>query len=137
MTILTSRRSLLTGGAAAIATSAVCIASAPDSIEYHWQARRQAFQEFEADALVLDDAVTAQNYWDRVDAAEMAILNSPDTSPRATEIRLWVAWWHTDVTHREAVSQGAVAALLPIRNDLDWEEKLIFAAILNLRGENL
>ncbi|RDE05577.1 hypothetical protein [Sphingomonas aracearum] len=135
----TTRRKLLAGAVALTAFAAAGILPAAPchaaSLEAHWQARRRAYAEFDADPDSLDDPEVGQRYWDRIDAAESAILNSPDTSTRAAELRLWVAWSHCDATRREAVAQGDVTALLRERAKLDWQEKLIFAAILNLRGE--
>lgn len=139
-----SRRALIAGaGLAALTTTLPVVAHAlPSSfsIEQHWQARCQAYREFEADPEVPDDNERTNDYWDRIDAAEIAILNSPDTSARAAELRLWVAWSHANPSHAAGrasnfVELGDVSALLRIRSGLDWHEKLIFAAILNLRGE--
>ena len=133
-----SRRTLLGGGGLAVMAVAVVPAAArahmPD-IERHWQERARAYREFEADPSVLDDELYAKPYWDRIDAAEEAILGSRDTSARATEIRLWTAWSHTDRELAEAITQGDVAALRARYADFDWHEKLLFTAILALRGE--
>ena len=118
-------------------TSQSAVGAVPDAaaIEQHWQDRCAAYREFEADPDVLDNNERANDYWDRIDVTEIAILNSPDTSIRAAELRLWVAWSHCEGRNRRAVSQEDVPALLAIRPSLDWQEKLIFTAILNLRGE--
>lgn len=102
-------------------------------IDQIWQDRCTTFRAFENAPPMEDESAIA--YWDRRNEAEVAILASPDTSARAAEIRLWVAWSHYDETDRTEVWLGDAAALLPIRDDLDWNEKLLFAAILNLRGE--
>ena len=115
--------------------SAVAAVRGAVAIEQHWQDRCAAYREFEADPDVLADNERANDYWDRIDVTEIAILNSPDTSIRAAELRLWVAWSHGEGGNRAAVSQGDVPALIAIRSSMDWQEKLIFAAILNLRGE--
>lgn len=144
MTMQTTRRALV-GGVALAAVALVGPAAASmlptaSSIEDHWQARCAAYREFEADPIVLDDNERANDYWDRIDATEIAILNSPDASPRAAELRLWVAWSHCHPSNYgtdagRLVAQGDVPALRRIRSTLDWHEKMIFAAILNLRGE--
>lgn len=135
----TSRRALIGGiGVVAIASTAPFATAAQSyssSIEKHWQDRCTAYREFEADPVVLDDHERANDYWDRIDAAEIAILNSHDKSTRATELRLWLAWSHCDGRNREGVAQADVQALRRVHSSLDWHEKLIFAAILNLRGE--
>ncbi|WP_375249260.1 hypothetical protein [Sphingomonas sp.] len=139
MTMHTTRRALVGGvGLAAVALVGPAAASKlpkASSIEGHWQTRCAAYREFEADATVLDDNERANDYWDRIDATEIAILDSPDTSIRAAELRLWIAWSHCDDRNREGVAQGDVQALRRVHSSLDWHEKLIFAAILNLRGE--
>ncbi len=141
MTTQTTRRALIGGvGLAGVALVAPAIAATASRqtgafIERHWQDRCAAYREFDADPNVLDDNERANDYWDRIDVTEEAILNSPDTSVRAAELRLWVAWSHCDETNHGAVAQGDVPALLRIRDALDWHEKLILAAILNLRGE--
>lgn len=139
MTMHTTRRALVGSvGLAAVALVGPAAASmlpVASSIEDHWQARCAAYREFEADPIVLDDNERANDYWDRIDATEIAILNSPDASPRAAELRLWVAWSHCDGRNREGVSQGDVQALRHVHSSLDWHEKMIFAAILTLRGE--
>lgn len=139
MQIDLSRRTLLggSGGLAVMAATAVPTAfrGSVSDIERHWQDRRRAYREFEADPRVLDDDQHASPYWARIEAAEEAILGSRDTGARATEIRLWTAWSHTDRELAEAITQGDVAALRPRYADFDWHEKLLFTAILALRGE--
>lgn len=133
-----TRRSIIagTGIAAVLAAMPIAAPALPMSnIEKHWRDRCIAYREFEADPEALNDSERANDYWDRIDAAEVAILNSPDTSNRAAELRMWVAWSHCDETNRTAVAQADVPALRGIHASLDWHEKLIFAAILHLRGE--
>lgn len=139
MSLHTTRRSMIagTGIAAMLATMPTAASGLPAiaSIERHWRDRCSAYREFEADPVVLDDNERANDYWDRIDATEIAILNSPDASTRAAELRLWIAWSHCDGRNREGVAQGDVQALRRVHSSLDWHEKMIFAAILNLRGE--
>lgn len=126
--------------AAAVATAVPVVASAmplAPTIEHHWQKRCQAFR-----VLANDPSNDEENSaWRHIDAAEVAILDSPDISARAAELRLWVAFNHQDYSYEavperdRAVEQGDVAYLLTMRDNLDWHEKMIFAAILNLRGE--
>ena len=135
-----SRRALIGGaGLAAVLVASPVVASATpplSNIEQQWQSRCQAFLVLANDPDDDEEKVA----WDRIDAAEVAILHSPDNSTQATELRLWVAWSHADMSRvagpvSRLVSQGDVPALLSIQPDLDWHEKLLFAAILNLRGE--
>ncbi len=106
--------------------------------ERHWQDRCAAFREFEADARVLDDQEAQDSYWGRIDAAEIAILASTFRTRRTAELQLWIAWSHyrpSSSTIKKLVMQGDYAALTRRRGDLDWNEKMLFAAITTLRGE--
>ena len=111
--------------------------AAARSIEEIWQERRELFDAYCADDSTFDDPAKDQSYWDRIDQTEVAILSHPDTSVRAAEIRLWIAWWHCNPTRIDAVAVGHVEAHRRHHEKLDWHEKLIFAAILNIRGESL
>lgn len=106
-------------------------------IERHWQDRCAAYRAFNADDATYTDPDREWAYWDRIDAAEAGILNSPENGARAAEVKLWVAWSHYPNTgdRDPDIAQGNVPALRAVRDDMDWHEKLIFAAILNLRGE--
>lgn len=142
----TSRRALLGGAGLAMMAVTAPIARARRSsgsdIERHWRERCLAYREFETDPDVPDDAERTQDYWDRIDVAEIAILNSPDRTLRAAELRLWVAWSHNGPSHYQGsdagplVAQGDFAALQMLRPQLDWSEKMLLAAIGNLRGED-
>lgn len=129
----------IVGGGIALAGEAKSATPTDHEIERHWQDRARAYREFEADLYVLDDDDAATPYWDRIDAAEIAILASTSTTPRANEIRLWVAWSHAPSSSAAAgdalVAQGAYTELRSVQRRFDWHEKLIFAAIGNLRGE--
>jgi hypothetical protein len=147
MTVRTSRRSLF-GGAGLIAVAALAKCGSTPAhaaadhdalIEKHWDARCAAFRGFEGDPLTPDENDRSNFYWDTIEEAEVAILESRSTSLRAAEIRLWVGWSLTNHPRIAgvdlAVRTGDVASLLPIRHRLDWHEKMLFAAILNLRRE--
>jgi len=129
----------IVGGGIALAGEAKGATPMDREIERHWQERARAYREFEADPHVLDDDDAATPYWTRIDAAENAILASTSTTPRANEIRLWVAWSHAPSSSAAAgdvlVAQGDYAELKKAQRRFDWHEKLIFAAIGNLRGE--
>jgi hypothetical protein len=140
----TTRRALIGGaGLAGVALMAPAIAaaavnSADKQIEQHWQERCRAYRAFETDPEVPDDDERAQGYWDRIDAAEIGILNSTSNTQRAAEIALWVAWSHAHPStagNPAAVDQGDFAALRAVFRRLDWHEKMMFRALAALRGE--
>lgn len=117
---------------------------APRSIEDIWQDLCRAYTAFNADPK-WEDAEVAASYFDRIDKAEMDIVEHPCATRRAAEIRLWIALRYTATSSvsrqgsriAHAIEQGDAAPIIAARDELDWQEKLIFAAILNLRGENL
>lgn len=142
----TSRRALF-GGAGLIAVAALAKCGSTPAhadtddagIERHWSARCAAFRAFENDPLTPDDTDRSNSYWDTIEELEIAILGSSDTSLRAAEIRLWVGWSAIGPSAMNgvdlAVRTGDLPALRQMRHRLDWHEKMLFAAILNLRGE--
>jgi hypothetical protein len=141
-TIMT-RRAALTGAASAsiIMAAGGAVAMIPttrDEVERHWQDRCAAFRELEADERFLDNDAVQAPYWRRIDAAEIAILASTFRTRRTAELQLWIAWSHYQPSSRtiEAlVTHGAYADLARTRADLDWNERMLFAAISTLRGE--
>jgi len=138
-----TRRAALTGAASAsiimaAGGAAAMIPTTRDEVERHWQDRCAAFREFEADAQVLDDQEVQDAYWRRIDAAEIAVLASTFRTRRTAELQLWIAWSHyepSSSTVERLVMQGDYAALARMRAALDWNEKMLFAAITTLRGE--
>ena len=138
-----TRRAAMTGAASAsiimaAGGAAAMIPTSRDEVEYHWQDRCIAYREFEADAQVLDDHEVETAYWRRNDAAEIAILASTLRTRRTAELQLWIAWSHYEPSSsaiEKLVNQGDYAALASMRGGLDWNEKMLFAAITTLRGE--
>ncbi len=138
-----TRRAALTGAASAsiimaAGGAAAMIPTTRDEVERHWQDRCAAFREFEADPRVFDDHEVESAYWRRIDAAEIAILASTFRTRRTAELQLWIGWSHyqpSSSTVEALVTHGDYAALARIRSGLDWNEKMLFAAITTLRGE--
>lgn len=138
-----TRRTALTGAASAsiimaAGGAAAMIPTTRDEVERHWQDRCAAYRELEADERFLDDDAVQEPYWRRIDAAEIAILASTFRTRRTAELQLWIGWSHYDPsssTVEKLVTQGDYAALAPMRSGLDWNEKMLFAAITTLRGE--
>ena len=138
-----TRRAALTGAVSAsiimaAGGAAAMIPTTRDEVERHWQDRCAAYRELEADERFLDDDAVQEPYWRRIDAAEIAILASTFRTRRTAELQLWIGWSHYDPstsTIEKLVTQGDYAALAAMRGDLDWNEKMLFAAITTLRGE--
>ncbi|GAA3714529.1 hypothetical protein GCM10022268_24080 [Sphingomonas cynarae] len=138
-----TRRAALTGAASAsiiIAAggAAAMIPTTRDEVERHWQDRCAAYRELEADERFLDNDAVQEPYWRRIDAAEIAILASTFRTRRTAELQLWIGWSHyepSSSTVEKLVTQGDYAALARMRAALDWNEKMLFAAITTLRGE--
>lgn len=138
-----TRRAALTGAASAsiimaAGGAAAMIPTTRDEVERHWQDRCAAYRELEADERFLDDDAVQEPYWRRIDAAEIAILASTFRTRRTAELQLWIGWSHyepSSSTVEKLVTQGDYAALARMRAALDWNEKMLFAAITTLRGE--
>jgi hypothetical protein len=138
-----TRRTAMTGAVSAsiimaAGGAAAMIPTTRDEVERHWQDRCAAYRELEADERFLDDDAVQEPYWRRIDAAEIAILASTFRTRRTAELQLWIGWSHYDPsssTVEKLVTQGDYAALAMMRGDLDWNEKMLFAAITTLRGE--
>jgi hypothetical protein len=138
-----TRRAALTGAASAsiimaAGGAAAMIPTTWDEVERHWQDRCAAFREFEADDLAFTDKAREQAYWTRIDAAEIAILATTFRTRRTAELQLWIAWSHYHPSSgaiEKLVTHGVYADLARMRADLDWNERMIFAAISTLRGE--
>lgn len=141
--VIMTRRAALTGAASAsiimaAGGAAAMIPTTRDEVERHWQDRCAAYRELEADERFLDSDPVQKPYWRRIDTAEIAILASTFRTRRTAELQLWIAWSHYDPsssTIERLVTQGDYAALAAMRGDLDWNEKMLFAAICTLRVE--
>lgn len=138
-----TRRAALTGAASAsiimaAGGAAAMIPTTRDEVERHWQDRCNAYRQFEADARVFHNPAVEAAYWRRIDAAEIAILASTFRTRRTAELQLWIAWLHSQPSSsvvEALVTQGDYSTLAKMRGDLDWREKMLFAAIGTLRGE--
>ena len=116
----------------------------PRPIQDAWQERCLAYACFEVDP-DWEDAEVAAKYFKLIDAAEVEIANHPAVTPLAIELRLWIALSHAGTSCLTrmasgvsvAIEQGDIDTLRAVHAELDWQEKLILIAILNLRGENL
>lgn len=116
-----------------------------EGLERLWDERCRALAEYDADDAAMDDEAINRSYWDRIEAAEDAIVAHTSTTPRAAELRLWIALFHGSGSHvsriagpiASAIQQGETAPLTAAYDQLDFHEQAILVAILNLRGENL
>lgn len=113
-------------------------------LESLWQDRVSAYVDFEANP-GWEDTEEAAAFFDRLDKAETAIIEHPNTTLRAAELRLWIALTHAGTSPRTraagavstAIEQGNTAPLIAAYAELDFHEQAILIAILNLRGETL
>lgn len=116
-----------------------------DDLERLWDERCRALAEYDADFAAMEDEAINRSYWDRIEAAEDAIVEHASTTPRAAELRLWIALFHGSGSHVSriegpvaiAIQQGETAPLIAAYAQLDFHEQAILIAILNLRGETL
>ena len=146
-----TRRALLTGmsyaAGAAIVTGGIALASeakgaTPDAaIEAAWQRRVEAYAIY--NALPADTGPVVGGYapgereqWHIIDDAEEVIRSSVATTPRGAMIQLWCAMFHS-VTGREqddALTRGDFAAIDRLDGNLDWNARLVLAALRSLQS---
>lgn len=138
----TTRRALLGGAGIAAALAAAPITAAAtaaqsdprlEALFADWQRCRNAIEN--SGDLADDDA--DQPYWDRIDAAEIAILNAPDATPRLATMRLWIALQHS-ILGKEAtmaINNVDLAYFLARAETYDWNERHIINAIAALGGQ--
>lgn len=115
------------------------------ALERLWQDRCETLAQYDADDEALEDEAVNRSYWDRIEAAEDAIVAHPSISPHAVEMRMWIALFHGAGSHitriggpvATAIQQGETAPLIAAYAELDFHEQAILIAILNLRGETL
>jgi hypothetical protein len=105
-----------------------------------WKQRQDAYAAY--NALPAYDGPVAGGYalgerelWNVIDDAEEVIRSSTAATPRGAIIQLWCAMYHS-ITGRkddDAVTRGDFAALDRIDSDLDWNARLMLAAIRSLQ----
>jgi hypothetical protein len=74
--------------------------------------------------------------WERVDAAEQIIFETPATSPQGIKCKLLVALYHklSQRVDSQALLAGLFEALEAKERGMDWPERLLFSAIQSLRA---
>lgn len=146
MAVEHSRRVLLGGAGLALMTGALPVLAAPPSatrdieIEAAWQRRVQAYAEFQSlpdDAEPVVDGYRPgeRELWDVIDAAEEVIRSRVAKTPRGAMIQLWCAMYHsvTSSDDEDAVTRGDFAALDRAEGSLDWNARLMLAAVRSLQ----
>lgn len=121
-------------------TTATSGVQADAVIEAAWKRRQEAYIAY--NAMPDDETAIAGTYtpaerklWDTIDAAEAVIHEAVATTPRGVMLQLWCAMYHS-VTGREddaALTRGDFAAIDRLDNDLDWNVRLILAALRSLQ----
>lgn len=99
-----------------------------------------AYQQWRELNLKSADASTHESLseaeWAIVDAAERAVLNSTDKTPRAAERKLWLSLMH-DIDNREfapLILAEDVAGLQHLSVKIDLPQRLQVSAIASLQG---
>jgi hypothetical protein len=146
------RRSVLTATAgvavaSALPTNALAQYEASDAkLEAAWKRWRDARVTYNAapfaddveDPAQHDAAVDEENrLWAIMDEAEETIRANPAKTPRGAEIQLWIALVGSIDTREqdEALTRGDLAAILATEDRLDWNARLIVAALHSLSNQ--
>ncbi len=106
-----------------------------------WKRRQDSYAAFIA--LPIYDGPVAAGYapgerelWDIIDEAEEEIRSITATTPHGATIQLWCAMYHsiTDRKGSDAVNRGDFAALDRMDGTLDWNARLMLAALRSLQS---
>lgn len=140
----TTRRAFL--GATAVAAIAATIpasaaAGEDAAIIEAWERRKAAYLEFNAHPLIgTGDLVGDQEeerLWAIIDEAEAFIRQTTAKTPQGIEVQLWMALYHSvSLTHNgdSIVLRGDLPAVEQIESGLDWNARIIVAAIRSARS---
>lgn len=111
------------------------------AIEAAFKRRRDAYTAFKA--LPERNGPVIEGYgpherelWEVIDTAEHIIRTTTATTPRGVMLQLWCAMYHS-VSGREddeAIHAGDFAAVDRLDNDLDWNARLMLAALRSLQA---
>lgn len=125
-----------------IATPTAAFAKEGDAvIEASFARRQAAYATY--NALPPDSGAVVNGYgpgerelWDIIDEAEEVIRSHVATTPRGAMIQLWCAMYHS-VSGREddeAITRGDFGALARLDGTLDWNVRLMLAALRSLQS---
>lgn len=139
----TTRRACL-GASAAVAIAATVPASATAgedaALIEAWERRKAAYLEFNAHPLIGEGTDEGEReeerLWAIIDEAEAFIRQTTAKTPQGIEVQLWMALYHSvSLTHNgdSIVLRGDFAAVEQIENTLDWNARIIVAAIRSAR----
>jgi hypothetical protein len=143
----TSRRSLIASlpvAAVAVALPAAAVAATGDAaIQAAWARWQQARATYKAMPCPDEEGVDGtaikveeNRLWAVMDEAEETIRASRATTQRGTAIQLWVALAHSIDTNDQdaAITCGELSPILATEHTLDWNARLIVAALQSLNG---
>lgn len=105
-----------------------------------WDRARAAREFFDALPVQndpsLDYSPEEQAQLDIIDNAEKQIRETPATTPRGVEIKLWIALQHslTSQANDDALKIGDLSWLEANETKVDWIDQLILSAIKSLRA---
>jgi hypothetical protein len=141
---MTTRRNFIAGLAimpALASTAAPVIANEGDAVIEAAFARRQAAYAT-YNALPPDSGPVVNGYgpgerdlWDIIDEAEEVIRSHVATTPRGAMLQLWCAMYHS-VSGREddeTITRGDFGAIARLDGALDWNVRLMLAALRSLQ----
>lgn len=142
---MTTRRNFIAGIAIVPALAspvAPAIANEGDAVIEAAFARRQAAYAT-YNALPPDSGPAINGYgpgerelWDIIDEAEEIIRSHVATTPRGAMLQLWCAMYHS-VSGREddeAITRGDFGAIARLDGALDWNVRLMLAALRSLQS---
>jgi hypothetical protein len=140
----TNRRSLLAAigaGPMMLAAPAAMSADAPDAvIERAFERRQIAYAAYNdlpdrGEPLVDGFGPGERELWTIINEAEHVIRTTVATTPRGVMLQLWCAMYHS-VSGQEddaALTRGDFAAVERLDNGLDWNARLMLAALRSLQ----
>lgn len=145
---MASRRNFITGSASLAASITFPVAAtasakngADGGIIRAWERRKAAYFTMNTHPLIgtgdIAGNLAEERLWTAIDEAEEYIRTTPAETPHGIELQLWMALYHsTNLTHGEdnIVLRGDFQAIEEIESDLDWNARIIVAAIRSTRS---
>jgi hypothetical protein len=102
-----------------------------------WEAFKAAHTDLDQmdDDLLGTETEQENAIWNRVDAAEQIVLQTPATTPQGLQCKLMVALYHrlSQRIYSKALLAGLFEALEAKERGMDWPDRLLFSAIQSLR----
>ena len=135
-----TRRSLLAAApvaAVAVAIPAAAYASEDAAILAAWDRRKAAYHAINSNPDLEPGEPEEERYWAIVDEVEETIRAATAKTPLGVEVQLWMALYHSASMNADGdaiVLRGDLEALATIERGLDWNAKIILAAIRSVRS---